>query len=29
MLPKRDGGLILLSAQRPDALLEALRRVPG
>lgn len=29
MLPKRDGGLILLSAQRPDALLEALRRATG
>jgi hypothetical protein len=26
MLPKRDGGVILLSPQRPDALLEALRR---
>jgi hypothetical protein len=25
-LPKRDGGIILLSLQRPDALLDALRR---
>lgn len=28
-LPKRDGGIILLSLQRPDALLDALRRANG
>jgi hypothetical protein len=25
-LPKRDGGIVLLSLQRPEALLDALRR---
>jgi hypothetical protein len=28
-LPKRDGGIILLSLQRPEALLDALRRARG
>jgi hypothetical protein len=29
MLPKRDGGVVLLSHSRPEALLEALRRANG
>lgn len=29
VLPKRDGRVVLLSAERPDALLEALRRAGG
>lgn len=29
VLPRRDGGIVLLSAERPDALLDALRRAGG
>jgi len=29
VLPRRDGGVVLLSPERPDALLDALRRVGG